>query len=248
MTTTSTPGNVKRALLLALYDVYEGLVHPTMFACERACYACCTHNVLATTVEMDFISDYLAQMERPDLVARFQQDAQGTRMRPRVTINALADYCLRRVDPPEPIHEFDMGACPLHDADGCPVYPARPFSCRSLWSKERCAVGGEAVPEPVLVTLNGVFEQLIEDLDVGGLSGNMIDVFIQLSDPRVREAYQAGRPLEPTDHLLANRPNPGLLVPVEHRAVAIHALHVLDKREIQGLPFRQAVKALRDSL
>jgi hypothetical protein len=128
------------------------------------------------------------------------------------------------------------------------VYPVRPFACRSLWSKELCAVDGEAVPDAVLVTLNGVFEQLIEDLDVGGLSGNLIDLFAALSDPSCRVAYQANGRLEPVGVLLPNRPNPGLLVPPLHRSTVMRVLNSLERREVQGLPFRQAMKQLQSRM
>jgi hypothetical protein len=245
MTQACSLPEMRRALLKALYEVYEQLIGEYTFACARECSACCTHNVLATSVEVDLVVDHIAQVQRPDLAERILQGTQGRRMKPRVTINELADYCHRREEPPEPVNDFDAGACPLRDGDGCPIYPARPFACRSLWSKERCTADGEALPDSVLVSLNGVFEQLIEDLDVGGLSGNMVDLFASLSDPPCRSAYHNGRPLEPTDDLLVNRPNPGFLVPPAHRSAVMHALQELDKREIQGAPFRQAVKALR---
>jgi hypothetical protein len=240
--------NPRRALLLALYDVYEEVVDSRLFACARTCSACCTHNVLATTVEVDLMVDYVAEMDRPDLAMRLTQNPRVPRMNPRITINHLADYCLRREEPPEPINDFDIGPCPLRDEAGCPVYPVRPFACRSLWSKELCAVDGEAVPDAVLVTLNGVFEQLIEDLDVGGLSGNLIDLFAALSDPSCRVAYQANGRLEPVGVLLPNRPNPGLLVPPLHRSTVMRVLNSLERREVQGLPFRQAMKQLQSRM
>ncbi len=125
------------------------------------------------------------------------------------------------------------------------MYPARPFACRSLWSRQRCTVGGAAVADSLLLSLNGVFEQLIEHMDVGGLAGNMIDLFALLSDEPTRSAYHAGLPWEITDHTLATRPNPGFLVPPAHRSEVVRALLLLDRKEIQGLPFRQALKALR---
>lgn len=239
------PQNPKRTLLLALYDVYDSIVGESRFACARKCSACCTHNVLATTAEVDLIVDYITKIDRPDLAQRLQQGTDGRRMRPHITINDLADYCLRREEPPEPINDFDMGTCPLREEDGCPVYPVRPFACRSLWSRELCAADGEAVPDAVLVTLNGVFEQLIEDLDVGGLSGNMIDVFVNLCDSPTRAAYQRGEWLDAVEDLLTNSPNPGLLVPPAHREAVLRVLHRLDKRQVLGLPFRQALKHLR---
>jgi Fe-S-cluster containining protein len=245
MTQACSLPEIRRALLRALYEVYEELTKEYAFACSRECSACCTHNVLATTVEVDLVVDRIAQLNRPDLAARLRQGPRGRRMKPRLTINDLADHCLRREEPPEPINEFDAGPCPLRDEDGCPIYPVRPFACRSLWSSERCEADGQALPASLLVTLNGVFEQLIEDLDVGGLSGNMIDLFVSLSDPPCRAAYHSGVPLDHTDDLLANRPNSGLLVPPAHRSAVMHALQVLDKREVQGIAFRQAVKALR---
>jgi len=231
--------------LHALYGVYQNLVEEFVFACERGCSVCCTHNVLATTAEVDLMMDFVAQIDRPDLVTKMRQGTQGKRMRPRMTLNALAECCLRREEPPDPINDYDFVPCPLREPDGCPVYPARPFACRSLWSTERCAVDGAAVPDSLLLTLNGVFEQLIEHMDAGGLAGNMIDLFSVLSDQPTRTAYQGGQPVEAADHVIATRANPGLLVPPAHRSKVMRALHLLDRKEVQGVPFRQAMNALR---
>ncbi len=236
---------VKKELLHVLYEVYEDLVEESAFACEKGCYACCTHNVLATTLEVDLMVDFIAEIDRPDLVAKMLQGTQGKRMRPQMTINTLAGYCVRREEPPDPIQDHEIVRCPLREPGGCPVYPARPFACRSLWSTQRCAVDGAAVPDSLLLTLNGVFEQLIEHMDAGGLVGNMIDLFSLLSDQSARSAYHAGVPLKATDHALTTRPNPGLLVLPAHRAEVMRALLLLDRKEVQGLPFRQAVNALR---
>ncbi len=81
---------VKKELLQALYEVYEDLVQEFAFACEKGCDACCTHNVLATTLEVDFVMDFAAEIDRPDLVSRMLQGTQGKRMRPQMTINQLA--------------------------------------------------------------------------------------------------------------------------------------------------------------
>jgi hypothetical protein len=239
------PMQERRLLLKALYEVYEELVEESAFACAKDCSACCTHNVLATTAEVDLMVDFMTEIHRPDLVAKLLQGTPGQRMQPRTTINGLAAYCLRREEPPESVHDSEVLPCPLRDPEGCPVYPARPFACRSLWSKERCAVGGGAVPDLLLLTLNGVFEQLIEHADVGGLAGNMIDLFAALSDQDLRAAYHARLPLQATDRLLATQPNPGWLVQPAHRPAVMKALSLLDTRVVQGLPFREALKTLR---
>jgi len=227
---------LKKALLTTLYEVYERLAARFPVACRRECSACCTHNVLATSLESELIMSFLEETGREDLMGRLIQPPVKKRLQATFTINGVAEYCLRKENPPEEVLDFQPGPCPLREPDGCHIYPVRPFGCRSLWSRVLCK--GEAVMDPLLITLNLVFQQIIEQIDHGGIYGNMLDVVEALGDAERRNAYRLGLALSASPHLPANRPNPGFLVPSEHRREVVHALNTLWKEDVEGLSFR----------
>lgn len=236
---------LKRALLTTLYEVYDKTAKQFPAACSRDCDTCCTHNVVATTLEVELIRDHLQQIGRADLELRALQDTSRRRLRPRLTINELATFCLRREEPPDQAEEFHVEPCPIREEDGCPVYEVRPFACRSLWSEQACAVTGEAVMAPLLLTLNGVFEQIVEDIDAGGLCGNMLDLFSFLHANDRSAAYRSGACLEPEGFLRRTRPNPGFIVPPPHRQWVQSVLNVLWQRRVTDVSFRDALKTIR---
>jgi len=235
--------DLKRALLEIIYDVYAGTVKRFDAACRKGCSACCTHNVIATTVEVDMVMDFLQEVDRNDLLGRVLEETRGKRLQPALTINGLAEYCLSKKDPPQEVEELDQRPCPLLEEETCPIYPVRPFGCRALRSAEPCE--GEAIMPPLLVTFNGLFQQMIEDIDRGGLYGNMIDLFAALNRPERRSAYRSGRRLEPLAGLSATVPNPGFIVPPEHRLDVVALFNTLWVKEIDGLSFKEAVEAVR---
>ena len=236
---------LKKALLKTLYAAYDKAVEPFEVACRIECSVCCTHNVLATTLEVAVVIDSLEQSPRNELLSRALRGTGGKRLQPVLTTNSLAEFCLNRKDPPADDADFEMSPCPLREPDGCPIYPVRPFGCRSLWSSEICKEGGEATMHPILVALNGVFGQLIEHIDRGGLYGNMIDLLLVLGDEQRRSAYESGDQLEAVPPLLATRPNPGFLILPGEREEVQKALRILRDQEVWGLSFTEAIRSLR---
>ncbi len=238
--------DLKKGLLTTLYQVYEECAADFNVACTRYCGSCCTHNVLATTAEVELMVEYSMESGVTRLLAPLTEAAEGKRLRPRLTINTLADYCLRREEPPAADEGFHMAPCPLRGDSGCPIYEVRPFACRSMWSVESCLAGGEAVMPPELVTLNGVFEQMIEHVDSGGLCGNLMDLTRLLYDPKVREAYLKGEELPAGNGILVTRANPGFLVPPPHRPRVHRALESLNRKTIRGMPFPEGMRIIRN--
>jgi len=104
---------------------------------------------------------------------------------------------------------------------------------------------GKASMSPVLVTLNGVFQQILEHVDAGGLYGNMIDLVCVLAEPEARAAYRAGKGLKPTALVHATRANPGFLVPPQHRQKVMSALNLLWQKPVGNLKLREALQLLR---
>jgi hypothetical protein len=71
--------------------------------------------------------------------------------------------------------------------------------------------------EDFVITVNTVFLQTIEDLDVDGFSGNLIDVLLCLATAENRRAYRAGRLSGKEWRLIPNQPMTVLMIPPEHR-------------------------------
>lgn len=236
---------LKKALLKALYEAYDEVIEPFEVACRIQCSACCTHNVLATTLEAELVIEALEQHPCTELLTRALQGTDGKRLRPVLTTNSLAELCQKRREPPAEDPDFDMRPCPLREPEGCPIYPVRPFGCRSLFSSKICTEGGRAVMHPILIALNGVFSQLIEHIDSGGLYGNMIDLMQALGDEQRRTAYESHGRLDSVPPLLATRANPGFLVLPGEREEIQKALAVLWKQEVCGLSFTEAIRSLR---
>ncbi|MBI5252183.1 MAG: hypothetical protein HY912_22030 [Desulfomonile tiedjei] len=237
---------VKLALLRRVYETYDEVAAGFKSACGMSCATCCTQNVLSTSIEAEFLLQHIESSGGTGLVTRNLHQVCPRRMQPALTINSLVEYCLNSVEIPEPQQEERHTVCPLLENSGCPVYAARPFACRSMWSQETCRPQGEAVMNPILVSVNGVFQQIIEDFDRGGMYGNVLDLLSFLSKPGQREIYLSGGEAEPHNRLLRTVPNPGFPVPPEHRPYVMKWLNRLWERKAAGLPFREAVLKLRE--
>jgi hypothetical protein len=231
--------DLKKAALKTLFDTYDEVVGRFPTACARECSACCTHNVLATSLEVDTILDFMESRDREELRARMVSGTSGKRFRPVLTTNLLARYCIERREPPEEDYAVQILPCPLREHGGCPIYPVRPFGCRAMWSSERCA--GEATMDPLLLSLNSVFAQIVEELDQGGLYGNMIDVFRLFDRGDLRSTYRRGVRSSPESGLPTAVASPGFMIPPAHRGEVASVLNRLWTRQVNGLPFREAV-------
>ena len=238
---------LKRDLLSHVYEVYEHITERFDCACQRDCYACCTSGVIATTLEILPLAEFLEQ----SLGGRCNEPAQlvseERKPRPTLTINHLARCCLERVEPPQDETVYLTSPCPLREEDGCSVYEVRPFHCRSMFSTEICKVGGEAVMDPVIISLNGVFEQIIEHIDHGGLVGNMLDLLKAFEGPEFRESYRLSTVTNPESFFLRAQPNSGFIVLPQHRQEVAAALTMLWDQKVQGLTFREAMKIAKYS-
>lgn len=237
--------SIKLDLLARVYETYAELAHGFYSACAMSCAACCTQNVLCTTIEVEFFLRHVESSHRPGLVKKLLSEMSHKRLQPAVTINSLAELCLRSKEIPEIQREEENTACPFLEDSICTVYAARPFACRSMWSQETCRPLGQAVMNPALVSINGAFQQIIEDFDLSGTYGNLLDLVSYLGDPARRSAYKQQADIAPSGRLLGNTPSPGLAVPPQHRAEVMKWLHRLWEKEAAGMPFKEAVLALR---
>ena len=207
----------KLDILDQLYDIYETFSSRLSVACVRGCAACCTQNVIMTTLEGYRIVTHLISIGQTDLFRRLNRSAHEERFQPTLSTNELADVCMQGVDPPEEKTCRPLAACPFLSNKECLIYQQRPFRCRSFFSTQKCEATACATVDPFLVTLNTVFLQYIEHIDANGLLGNMTDVLLFLKSEVQRKRYEVNAGLNHPKSLPANRRIPGLLVPPEHQ-------------------------------
>lgn len=204
-------------VLKAINQLFDDFVADQAMACRKACAVCCTCNVTLTTLEGFLIVDQLTGQQQVSLFERFQPFRTTERFQPTISINRMAQMCLQGIDIPEESADPGMGDCPLLEEDICPIYPIRPFACRSMLSTTVCRRGGEARISPFVMTVSQTILQYLEAIDTPGYSGNFIDILIFLSDPEHKDAYQSGQLPPAPAGLTTNMDLPVLMIPPEHR-------------------------------
>jgi hypothetical protein len=205
------------AVLDRLYDVYGDFIATQKVACNAGCAHCCTRNVTMTTLEGYKIVDQIPPSGKSDVMAAIAAASGNRRFKPAVTINQMARLCMTGQPLPEEHLDPAWGPCPMLDSGHCPLYALRPFGCRCMVSSRTCATGGAADMDPFIVTVNTVFQQTIEHIDVMGCTGNFTDVLAHLHVEAYRDRYRTGRLLCQSVDLLPNRPLKVLMVPPEHQ-------------------------------
>jgi Fe-S-cluster containining protein len=228
-----------------VFEVYEEIAGDFDIACVRGCSVCCTTRVMCTSAEAKLALVYAEEAGKLGMLTDATARRSPVTGQPALSMNELADYCLRKEEPPDAFEPPEISPCPLRDHDGCAIYEARPFACRSMWSRQVCEDGGQALMAPLQVTVAAAFQQIIEDIDCGGFYGNFLDVVSSLlvseecRQHRVEGALLCAPALTPT------RKNPGFIVPFEHRKRVSAYLALLWKQEIDGMPFKAAVDVLK---
>ncbi len=216
------------AVLDQLYQIHDQFVDSLDIACKKFCADCCTCNVTMTTLEAYKIISGLDLDSRKSMIGKLNEQMKKQRFVPEITTNRLADICLSGDDPPEESIDPAWGHCPLLSDDTCPVYDLRPFGCRCMVSKERCADTGVAEIDEFTITVNHVFLQYIEHIDRNGFSGNLSDVMVHTL---INESGDSNTPSTTRrTTLIQNSPLSTLMVPPEHREkiepilAALHAI------------------------
>ena len=200
----------------ALYHLYEDITGGVEIACVKGCADCCTRNVVVTTLEGYRLAAHLAQGQG-DVFESLRTEVSNPRFIPKITTNRLAQLCMEGREPPEEIMAPPDSRCTILSGAVCAAYRFRPFACRCMVSKIRCADTGIAEMDDFAVTVNTVFLQFIEHLDVGGCSGNLIDILMVLESEAHRRRYRQRGAVCRNPLLIPNIPIPVLMVPQEHR-------------------------------
>ncbi len=209
---------LKKALLIQLYQIYASVSDSMEKACKRHCSLCCTRNVTMTTLEGFIIADYLATKGKTYLFDRIRADLGKNRLRPEMTTNKLAELCVEGKDVPEEESDHRWGKCPLLENDECTIYPVRPFGCRCFVSKKNCHESGVADVDPFIITVNNLFLQYIEHIDTDGCFGNFTDILITIEAGDLPADYPSNHLQQLATRLVSTRPVKHLMVPPEHQS------------------------------
>lgn len=212
----------KISRLEQIYDLFDRTMDPFDLCCRVGCADCCTCNVTMTGIEGRKLMQIAAvDKEKKMALKRAFCHDWGKRYQPKLTTNRFARYCIEGRHIPEEENDPGWGKCPLLKSDRCSFYSGRPFGCRAMVSQTSCKNEGAAVVPPMVQTYQNIFLQAIEQLDQGGIFGNMIDVILYISEKR------QGSGDETASNLLINEPIKVLMVPPEHRAGASKVIEKL---------------------
>ena len=224
--------NQKLAALERIYDIYADFSAEFEAACQKHCAHCCTCHVNLTTLEGYWIISSATEDRAVDLAHRLTLESCATRFKPLLTINHIAQRCISGEDIPDESRCELPAKCPLLNETVCPIYATRPFGCRCMLSSRRCEPNGHAEMDPFVLTVNNVFLQVIEHIDVGGCTGNLTDVLQCMLVDANRQAYENRQSLCPSCGLIPNQPLKALMIPPEHRdriqsiLAALHSITV----------------------
>lgn len=222
---------MKLAVLEQMYAIYDRYLKGKKFCCKRFCDSCCTRNVTITTIEGAYILSQIFAQDQENLIGCMERDRFKARFIPEVTINRLADYCKNGGNPPEEEVDPNWSPCSFLKGNECPIYQYRPFGCRCLVSTVPCRETGFAQIDPLLLTINTIFQQYIEHMDSKGATGNLIDIILHLKSEGVKETYPQNKKWK-NINLIPNTALTYLMIPPEHREMvrplldSIQRIHV----------------------
>ncbi|NJL58531.1 MAG: hypothetical protein HC887_01655 [Desulfobacteraceae bacterium] len=195
----------KIAILNRIYGIYEKFCSDMTLACGRYCSQCCTCNVTLTSLEAYRIVRHLTETRQTDLLKKLNHQIQKPRFQPQITTNTFAAYCIEGREPPDEESDPAWGQCPFLTSNECPIYEARPFGCRCFVSRINCSESGTAEIDDFVITVNTVFQQYIEQLDIPGFFGNFSDMILNAASCQEKIG------------MAANARIPALMIPPEHR-------------------------------
>ncbi len=173
-----------------LYDYVDATYKNYPLSCKPGCSLCCTQRIFITSIEAYYILEILSEKDMEKVLS-----AQGF-VRPKLTHNQIL-LCYREGSEP-PLEEFpeNLATCPfLTEEHLCKIYERRPLMCRVTASSVPCERGYAELP-PFLFQVSTIALQLAENIDLGGLYGNMLDLLKFLYE------YKKGLVDEVPDYLL----------------------------------------------
>jgi len=218
----------KRLIVLnKIYQLYNDVIKNLDIACKKYCSTCCTPNVTMTSLEGYLIADHMISNGQTDLFEAIQSRISKNRFKPKITVNRIADLCMKGIDPPAEENKYSDKSCPVLKDNLCPIYEIRPFGCRCFISEHDCSKTGCAEVDSFVMTLNTLFMQFVEQIDFMGFSGNFADVLLLMTFNKNRDNYKKNILNHPGTGFVSNLEIKVLMVPPEHREKAKPVLDAL---------------------
>jgi len=225
---------MKRQILHIIFERFDAWSSRFSFACNKGCAACCTTDVMITSLEGEVILEHILSTHS----AQWLQDRLDYPLVRRPLFQTTNDYakdCLEgRNSEAEEVRRG--GICPFLEAEYCSIYPARPFSCRCFASTVCCRKGGNALLPPEYLSAATAVSQIIEHVGQFGLWGAMIDV---LALQAAADGYSPGNRSQ--EHLslaqsncLTAKPLPGFLVEDEYADEVTELLEDIFEVRLKG--------------
>ncbi len=161
-------------------------------SCRPGCNLCCTQRIYATSIEAYYILDVISEDVIKDL-----KKIEGY-PRPKITNNQTILCYMHGTEPPQEEPFKNLKPCVFLDEKGlCKIYERRPLMCRVMASVVPCNQGTAELP-PFLFQISTIAMQLAENIDIGGVYGNLFDLL------KFLYYYKKGKAEEVPDHLLNN--------------------------------------------
>ena len=202
--------------ILRLESIYrfcdEVILSAKLWKCKAGCAHCCTSLASLTSLEAAYLSERYQQV----LKERLNFSAHLAPPLP-LTTNERAALCLSHAEFEEEPAPAASHLCPLLHENRCSCYDARPLMCRLMLSSVDCGSTGYAQVPPEVLSLHTACLQLLEDLDLTGWSGYLVHLLPRFLDDEFLIRYRAETAVITDKRLRHNIPNPGLLIPPEHR-------------------------------
>lgn len=213
----------KLIVLNRIFDVYENFTKSEKKACKKGCSSCCTRNVTLTTLEGLNIFNEIDNEKKTAILSSVKAEIDKKRFIPEITINHMAKLCMEGKEIPDEENDPLWGKCPLLIDNQCAIYELRPFACRCMVSKSSCAESGFADMDDFTITLNNVFMQYLEHIDIGGYSGNLSDILLMTGADEDTDDCKL------SNYFVENHGIAMLMVPPEHREKIRPVIEALQK-------------------
>ncbi|MGC9141230.1 MAG: YkgJ family cysteine cluster protein [Caldimicrobium sp.] len=226
----------KKVLLLALNEYLEETISKYPLACAPGCNLCCTTKIYATSLEAKYLLEGLSNEISLNLNVNKEELP-----RPRFTHNQLALLYYSGEEPPLE-EEREVQACPFLDERGlCKVYERRPLMCRIMVSLNRCSPSHPAEISEELYLIGLLALQIVENIDLHGLYGNLFDLLEYLSE------LKKGKVEEIPPYLLSNVEFKELPLLAEEKALRAWVGALYRKEVLPGKSFKELLSEIKEN-
>nr|WP_269447040.1 YkgJ family cysteine cluster protein [Caldimicrobium thiodismutans] len=204
-------------------------------ACSPGCNLCCTTRIYATSLEAKYLLEGL-----PEGIT-FEID-ENLLPRPGLTHNQTALLYFSGEEPPPP-EEAELHPCPFLNEEGlCSVYERRPLMCRIMVSFKKCSPLQQAELSQELYLRGLIALQIVENIELYGLYGNIFDLLKFLSD------LKKGKIDEIPPYLLSNVEFEELPLLPEEKDLRAWVGNLYRKEVFPGKTFRELLYEIKERL